>query len=106
MFYIILMAPMFIYLSSSIPLLVKYVALITWLVSALREFGDFNARRFRAIILQVNEDFALKKVALVAYPTAIQKLVKSFSSIHFKQVLRARNKHADPLAILATKIDF
>lgn len=59
----------------------------------------------KLIIEQVNGEFALKEVVLVEYRTAIQKLIKSFSSIQFEHVPRAQNKHADDLATLASKVD-
>lgn len=43
--------------------------------------------------------------SLVAYGAAVQKLVKSFSSIQFNHVPRAHNKHVDDFAPLVQKID-
>lgn len=42
---------------------------------------------------------------MVEYRTAIQKLIKYFSSIQFEHVHRAHNKNVDALAILASKVD-
>lgn len=85
----------------------EYEALLLGLISTLR----LGVKRLRVqgdsklIIEQVNGEFALKEVVLVEYRTAIQKLIKSFSSIQFEHVPRAQNKHADDLATLASKVD-
>lgn len=85
----------------------EYEALLFGLISALKP----GVRKLRVqgdsklIIEQVNGKFALKEAALVEYKTAIQKIIKSFSSIQFEHVPRAQNKHADALATLASKVD-
>lgn len=60
---------------------------------------------FRLIIKQFKKEFSLKDVALVAYRTAVQKLINSFLNVRFKHVAQAYNKHADVLATLASIFD-
>lgn len=44
-----------------------------------------------------------EEATFVAYQTVVQKLIKFFLSIHFEHASRVHNKHADALAILASK---
>lgn len=53
----------------------------------------------------IKQEFALRVTAPVSYQTAIQKLIKCFSSIPFKRVSRVHNKYVDALATLASKVD-
>lgn len=55
-------------------------------------------RDSRLMIKEVNEEFVLKEIALVAYRIAVHKLIKSFSSIQFDHMSRGYKKHADALA--------
>lgn len=85
----------------------EYEALLLELISTLR----FGVQRLHVqgdselVIEQVNGEFALKKTVLVEHRTAIQKLIKYFSSIQFEHVPRAQNKYVDALATLASKAD-
>lgn len=47
------------------------------------------------IIHQVNGDFDLKEISLVANGISTQKLVKSFSNTRFEHVPRPHQKQAD-----------
>lgn len=64
----------------------EYEALIIGLTSTIK----VGIRRPRIqwdskiTIKQVNDEFALKKVSLVPYRTAIQKLVKGFDDVQFQ----------------------
>lgn len=58
------------------------------------------------MIKEVNEEFVLKEIALVAYRIAVHKLIKSFSSIQFDHMSRGYKKHADALATLPSKLIF
>lgn len=64
-----------------------------------------SSRRLQTVIEQINGEFGLKETALVKYRTAIQKLIKSLSSIQFEHVPQSQNKYVDPLATLASKED-
>lgn len=57
----------------------------------------------RLIVKPVSEEVAHKDTVLVAYQTAVQKLIKSLLNIQFKHVPRAQNKHPDALVILLKK---
>lgn len=85
----------------------EYEALVIGLVSALR-MGVQKLRvqgDSKLIIQQVNGEFSLKEGALASYRTAVQKLMKLFSSIQFEHVPRSHNKHADALATLASRAE-
>lgn len=58
------------------------------------------------IIKQVNGEFALKKITLLAHQNTFKKPIKSLLSIRFEHVLRVHNKHVDALTTLASKLDF
>lgn len=45
------------------------------------------------------------EILLVVHRTAIQKLVRSFSSIQFEHVSRAQEKHADAWVTLVSMVD-
>lgn len=66
----------------------EYEALILGLIATLK----LGVKKLQVqgdsklIIEQVNGEFALKEAALVEHRTAIQKLIKSFSSIQFEHV--------------------
>lgn len=53
---------------------------------------------------KLNGEFALKEIALVSYRTAVQKLIRSFSSTCLEHVSQIPNKHTDALATLALKV--
>lgn len=54
----------------------------------------------RPIIKQVKDEFALKEIPLVSYQTAVEKSIRSFSSIQFEHMSQVTNKHANALATL------
>lgn len=85
----------------------EYEALVIGLTSALRRGiqklevqGDL-----KLIIKQVNGDFTLKEISHIPYRTTVQRLVRSFDSVQFQLMPREHNRHADALAIIASKID-
>lgn len=47
----------------------------------------------------------LERVALASCQTTVQRLIKSFSNVHFENVPRPHNKHVYSLATLASKLD-
>lgn len=59
----------------------------------------------RLIVKQLKEKYASKEIVFVVYQIVIQKLMKFFSSVHFKHLLWAHDEYANTLATLAFKIN-
>lgn len=85
----------------------EYEALLLGLISVLK----LGVKKLRVqgdskLIYQASQwIIRFKRGCLSRIQTAVQKLIKSFSSIQFKHVPLAQNKYADALATLASKVD-
>ncbi|GAV65383.1 RVT_3 domain-containing protein, partial [Cephalotus follicularis] len=81
-------------------LIVGLLAVSAMGITSLNVKGDS-----RLILNQVKGEYGVKELALALYRTIAHALEGRFKKILYNHTLRSSNRHADALAILASKVD-